>query len=110
MEVNYVPVPLIRHEVKEKNPDVAATVLSAKSAATPSAPTLFLPIQQGPAFLQHDFQLPAPLQQSNRPAEVDPDDDGATSKRVTRSSKASGAIPKGSQASHSHYWSLMATT
>ena len=64
MEVNYVPVPLIRHEVKEKNPDVAATMLSAKSAATPSAPTLFPPIQQGPALLQHDFQLPAPIQQS----------------------------------------------
>ena len=95
MEVNYVPVPLIRHEVKEKNPDVAATMLSAKSAANPSAPKLFPPLQQGPALLQQDFQLPAPLQQSKRPAEVDPDDDGSTSKRITRGSKASGAIPKG---------------
>ena len=33
MEVDYLPVPLIRHVVKEKNPDVAATMLSAKSTS-----------------------------------------------------------------------------
>ena len=88
MEISYVPVPLIRHEVKDKNPDVAQTMKAAKSAGTPAAPKLFPPIEQGPALLQDDFQLPAPLQQSSkRPAD---EDEPSTSKRVTRSSKISG--------------------
>ena len=100
MEVDYLPIPLIRHVVKEKNPDVASTMLSAKSTSNPAAPKLFPPIEQGPALLQDDFQIPAHIQKSSkRPAEVDPDDDdggeASTSKRVTRSSKSSGAIPKG---------------
>ena len=88
--IDYIPTPLIRHKVAEKNPDIQQTVKASKSASNPIAPSgVFPPIQLGPALLQEEFQVPSELIEVSRkrPAEsTEADVVEVPAKRQTRSS------------------------
>ena len=64
LEVDYQPVPLIRHQVKEKNPDV----FPVKTTGGNQAPAKIFPhIELGPASLQEQFKLPEDVIESTQP-------------------------------------------
>ena len=71
-------------------------MLAAMSAGSPFALRLFPHIEQGPALLEQDFQMPAHIKKSSkRPAEDEQDYEPSTStqglpERVTRSTSKSG--------------------
>ena len=99
LEVDYQPVPLIRHQVKEKNPDV----FPAKTTGGPEqqAPRkLFPPILMGPALLKEQFSIPKEVVQSTQPSKQpsrkrqakEPEvEEVPSSKRATRSAAKSSS-------------------
>ena len=99
IEVDYQPVPLIRHQVKEKNPDV----FPAKTTGGPEqqAPRkLFPPILMGPALLKEQFSFPKEVVQSTQPSKQpsrkrqgkEPEvEEVPSSKRATRSAAKSSS-------------------
>ena len=101
LEVDYQPVPLIRHQVKENNPDV----FPAKTTGGHQAPSRIFPhIEMGPASLKEQFKLPKDVIESTqvkkpfRKRQADPQDDvpPKVSKRMaTRSAskQSSSATP-----------------
>ena len=101
LEVDYQPVPLIRHQVKEKNPDV----FPVKTTGGNQAPAKIFPhIELGPASLQEQFKLPEDVIESTQPKKpsrkrpADTQDDASPKlpkKMATRSAskKSSSATP-----------------
>ena len=67
LEVDYQPVPLIRHQVKEKSPDL----FPAKTTGGPEQQVprkLFPPILMGPALLKQQFSILKEVVQSTQPS------------------------------------------
>ena len=101
LEVDYQPVPLIRHQVKEKNPDV----FPAKTTGGSQAPSNIFPhIEMGPASLKEQFKLPQDVIEStqvkkpSRKRQADAQDDvppKVPKKMATRSAskQSSSATP-----------------
>ena len=101
LEVDYQPVPLIRHQVKEKNPDV----FPVKTTGGNQAPAKIFPhIELGPASLQEQFKLHEDVIESTQPKKpsrkrpADTQDDAPPKlpkKMATRSAskKSSSATP-----------------
>ena len=64
LQVDYEPVPFIRHQVREKNPDV----FSAKTTGGPQAPSKIFPyIEMGPTLLQEEFKISKDVVEATKP-------------------------------------------
>ena len=64
--IDYIPSPLIRQQVSEKNPDIQQTLKPSESA-TPKAPSaVFPPIQLGPALLEQEFKIPSEIVETSQ--------------------------------------------
>ena len=96
LAVDYQPVPLIRHQVKEKNPDV----YPAKTTGGPQSQAhrkIFPHIQMGPALLKEQFKIPKDVAESKqskkRPAAQEKGQEipSKAPRRATRSAAQSGS-------------------
>ena len=96
LAVDYQPVPLIRHQVKEKNPDV----YPAKTTGGPQsqAPRKIFPhIQMGPTLLKEQLKIPKDVAESKqskkRPAAQEKGQEipSKAPRRATRSAAQSGS-------------------
>ena len=82
---DYVPVPLIRHGIKE----VAPENRPAKRTSHPLAPSkLFPSIELGPALLESEFSVPEDVKKATKRPAPEPEEEEVPSKRSTRSTRS----------------------
>ena len=100
LKVDYVPVPLLRHQVREQNP----ADIPAKHAGGKAPSKIFPPILLGPALLEKEFSVPSNIQKPSKPSkrpapeeEKEEEEETVTSKKPRRSTRSSSKA--GSQVS-----------
>ena len=93
MKVDYILVPIIRHQVREQNPDALPVKHAGTDAGVQAPSELFLHIDLGPALLQEEFNVPQDIVKetqvlSKRPAPEE-EEQSASFKRPRRSTRSS---------------------
>ena len=95
LAVDYQPVPLIRHQVKEKNPIYPAKTTGGTQSQ--ASRKIFPHIQMGPALLKEQFKIPKDVAESKqskkRPAAQEKGQEipSKAPRRATRSAAQSGS-------------------
>ena len=102
LKVDYVPVPLLRHQVREQNP----ADIPAKHAGGKAPSKIFPPILLGPASLEEEFSVPSDIQKPSKPSkpskrpapeeEKEEEEETVTSKKPRRSTRSSSKAVSGS--------------